>query len=198
VTPEQLAALGRIQRAERHLLGLINGVLNYAKLEAGHVRYEADDVPAAEALADAAALVAPQARAKGLSLEVGRCAPAPDGTPLTARADREKVDQVLLNLLSNAVKFTAGGGTVTTAGARLPDGRVALAVADTGRGIPADQLARVFEPFVQVDQRLTRDAEGTGLGLAISRELARGMGGDLTAESIPGVGSTFTLTLPAA
>jgi signal transduction histidine kinase len=122
----------------------------------------------------------------------------PDGTPLAARADREKVDQVLLNLLSNAVKFTAGGGTVTTAGARLPDGRVALAVADTGRGIPADQLARVFEPFVQVDQRLTRDAEGTGLGLAISRELARGMGGDLTAESIPGVGSTFTLTLPAA
>jgi signal transduction histidine kinase len=81
VTPEQLAALGRIQRAERHLLGLINGVLNYAKLEAGHVRYEAGDVPAAEALADAAALVAPQARAKGLSLEVGRCAPAPTGRP---------------------------------------------------------------------------------------------------------------------
>ena len=197
VTAAQRDALNRVQRAQRHLLGVINGVLNYAKLEAGRVRYETGDVPAAEALADAAALVAPQAHAKGLSLEVGPCAPARDGTPLVARADREKVDQVLLNLLSNAIKFTAAGGTVTTAGRRLPDGRVALAVADTGRGIPADQLARVFEPFVQVDQRLTRAEEGTGLGLAISRELARGMSGDLTAESTVCVGSTFTLTLPA-
>jgi signal transduction histidine kinase len=197
VTAAQRDALNRVQRAQRHLLGVINGVLNYAKLEAGRVRYETGDVPAAEALADAAALVAPQAHAKGLSLEVGPCAPARDGTPLVARADREKVDQVLLNLLANAIKFTAAGGTVTTAGRRLPDGRVALAVADTGRGIPADQLARVFEPFVQVDQRLTRAEEGTGLGLAISRELARGMSGDLTAESTVCVGSTFTLTLPA-
>jgi signal transduction histidine kinase len=193
VTPEQLAALGRIQRGQQHLLGLINSVLNYAKLEAGHVQYEAVDVPAAEALAEVAALVAPQARAKGLTLAAGPCAPE-----LVARADPEKVRQVLLNLLSNAVKFTRAGGTVTVGGARAADGRVALTVADTGRGIPADQLARVFAPFVQVDQRLTRTEEGTGLGLAISRDLARGMGGDLTAESTPGVGSTFTLTLPAA
>ena len=193
VTPEQLAALGRIQRGQQHLLGLINSVLNYAKLEAGHVQYHPAPVPAAELLAEAAALVAPQARAKGLALQVAPCAP-----DLVARADGEKVGQVLLNLLSNAVKFTRGGGTVTVAGARAPGGRVALTVADTGRGIAADQLARVFEPFVQVDQRLTRAQDGTGLGLAISRDLARGMGGDLTAESAPGVGSRFTLTLPPA
>ncbi|GJG87316.1 hypothetical protein tb265_24970 [Gemmatimonadetes bacterium T265] len=217
VTPEQLAALGRIQRGQQHLLGLINAVLNYAKLEAGRVAYDAADVPAAELLAEIAALVAPQARAMGLVLAVAPCVPAPgatgDAAASVARADPDKVRQVLLNLLSNAVKFTPRGGTVTLAcgpapAARVPgDGapggdpggrRVTFAVADTGRGIPADQLARVFEPFVQVDQRLTRTEEGAGLGLAISRDLARGMGGDLTAESAVGAGSTFTLTLPAA
>jgi signal transduction histidine kinase len=198
VTPEQVAALGRIQRGQQHLLGLINGVLNYAKLEAGRVEYHPADVPAAALVAEVAALVAPQARAKGLALEVVPCPP-----DLVARADPEKVRQVLLNVLSNAVKFTRGGGRVTLACAPAPGGgpgdrRAAFTVADTGRGIAADQLARVFEPFVQVDQRLTREAEGTGLGLAISRDLARGMGGDLAVESAPGVGSTFTLTLPAA
>jgi PAS domain S-box-containing protein len=211
VTPEQVAALGRIQRGQQHLLGLINTVLNYAKLEAGRVEYHAADVPAAEVLAEVAALVAPQARVKGLALTVAPCAPGPGQAgasgathgaaagvaALVARADPEKVRQVLLNLLSNAVKFTRGGGTVTVACGRAPDGRVTFTVADTGRGIPADQLARVFEPFVQVDQRLTRTEDGTGLGLAISRDLARGMGGDLTVESTPGVGSTFTLALPA-
>ena len=130
-------------------------------------------------------------------------APGRGGAPLVARADPEKARQVLLNLLANAVKFTRDGGTVTVGcgpapGGDAAGGRVAFTVTDTGRGIAADQLARVFEPFVQVDQRLTRGEEGTGLGLAISRDLARGMGGDLTVESTPGVGSTFTLTLPAA
>jgi signal transduction histidine kinase len=193
VTPDQIAALGRIQRGQHHLLGLINAVLNYAKLEAGHIEYAQADVPAAEALAEVAALVAPQARAKGLVLTVRPCDPA-----LAARADPEKVRQVLLNMLSNAIKFTRGGGTVTVDCGLAPAGRVALRVADSGRGIPADQLERVFQPFVQVDQRLTRTEEGTGLGLAISRDLARGMGGDLMVESVPGVGSTFTLTLPSA
>jgi PAS domain S-box-containing protein len=196
VTPDQVAALGRIQRGQQHLLGLINAVLNYAKLEAGQVRYEVADVSAAETLAEVAALVAPQARAKGLALDVRGADPA--GADLVARADPEKVRQVLLNLLSNAVKFTRGGGAVSLACSRTPDGCVAFDVTDTGRGIAAEQLARVFEPFVQVDQRLTRTDEGTGLGLAISRDLARGMGGDLTARSTPGAGSTFTLTLPAA
>ena len=193
VTPEQVAALDRIQRGQQHLLGLINAVLNYAKLEAGQVQYAKADVPLGAALSEVAALIAPQVHAKGLALTVAPCEP-----DLRACADPEKVRQVLLNLLSNAVKFTRGGGTVTVGGGCAPGGRVVLTVADTGRGIAADQLERVFAPFVQVDQRLTRPHEGTGLGLAISRDLARGMDGDLTAESAPGVGSTFTLTLPRA
>ena len=203
VTPEQQADLARIQQSQRHLLGLINGVLNYARVEAGAVHYDVADVPLAEVLATCEALVAPQMRAKGLALaHAGACAGGPDGTPLRVRADRDKVQQVVLNLLSNAVKFTPAGGRVELrcAAAAEPGGRLAVRVevADTGIGIPPEKLASVFEPFVQVDARLTRTQEGTGLGLAISRDLARGMGGDLTAESTPGQGSTFSLTLPAA
>lgn len=104
---------------------------------------------------------------------------------------------MLVNLLTNALKFTDAPGAVTLAAERVGDG-VHVQVRDTGIGIPADRLEHVFEPFVQVDPRLARAREGTGLGLAISRDLARGMGGDLTATSVPGVGSTFTLTLPLA
>ena len=107
------------------------------------------------------------------------------------------MQQILLNLFSNAIKFTDAGGRVTARCTQLGDSRVAIEVADTGRGIPADQLERVFEPFVQIDTKLTRASEGTGLGLSISRELARGMGGELTVRSELGIGSTFTLTLPA-
>jgi signal transduction histidine kinase len=117
------------------------------------------------------------------------------------RADPEKLRQVLVNLLGNAVKFTASrdGEPGRIAVSCTADGaRVRIAVRDTGIGIAGDKLAAIFEPFVQVRADLTRTAEGTGLGLAISRDLARGMGGDLTAESTPGLGSTFTLTLPAA
>jgi signal transduction histidine kinase len=115
------------------------------------------------------------------------------------RADPEKVRQILLNLLSNALKFTDAPGRVTLACDEAAAGVVRVRVTDTGRGIAADQLARIFEPFVQVDRHRTQASQqGVGLGLAISRDLARGMGGDLTAESTPGAGSTFTLTLPAA
>ena len=192
VTEQQREDLARIQRSQRHLLGLVNEVLNYAKLETGSVRYEVADVVVCPALAEAEGLVAPQARARGLALTVAEC-PA----DLAVRADPEKLRQVLVNLLSNAVKFTERGGAVRVSCVAAGD-RVRIAVADSGIGIAADQLERVFEPFVQVRADLTRTAEGTGLGLAISRDLARGMGGDLTSESTPGVGSTFTLTLPAA
>ncbi|HEY0016871.1 MAG TPA: ATP-binding protein [Longimicrobium sp.] len=192
ITPQQREDLRRVQTSQRHLLGLINEVLNYARLETGAVHYDLADVPLREALLAAEALVAPQAQARKLALSVEPCPPT-----LAARADAEKVRQILVNLLSNAVKFTDPGGRVELSCAQSA-GRVQVVVRDTGIGIAADQLGRIFEPFVQVRADLTRTAEGTGLGLAISRDLARGMGGDLTAASTPGAGSAFTLTLPAA
>ncbi len=191
VNDQQRDDLRRIRRSQRHLLGLVNEVLNYAKLEAGSVRYDLTDVPVQAALAEAEGLVAPQARAKALALAVGGCRP-----DLRVRADAEKLRQVLVNLLSNAVKFTDRGSVAVDAGAE--GGTVRIRVRDTGIGIPPEKLGVIFEPFVQVRADLTRTAEGAGLGLAISRDLARGMGGDLTAESTPGVGSTFTLMLPSA
>ena len=192
VTDAQRAALARIQISQQHLLGLINDVLNYAKLETGSVSYDLREVRVGEILATVEVLIAPQARARGLSLEVADYPP-----DLSVRADPEKLRQVMLNLLSNATKFTDAGGRIGLSYAR--DGaRVHLRVRDTGVGIPADKLASIFEPFVQVRSDLTRTAEGTGLGLAISRDLARGMGGELSVESEVGEGSTFTLTLCAA
>ena len=199
VTEAQRADLARIRRSQQHLLGLINDILNYAKLEAGHAHFAAEDVALDAAADDVAALVLPQLRAKGLTL----ARDAGWARSLVVRADREKLQQVLVNLLTNAVKFTDAPGAVTLA-AECADGgltgggaAVRVRVRDTGIGIPADRLEQIFDPFVQVDPRLARAREGTGLGLAISRDLARGMGGDLSAESTPGVGSTFTLTLPA-
>ncbi|MEP7001428.1 MAG: PAS domain-containing protein [bacterium] len=189
VNAEQVSDLERIQRAQRHLLGLVNGVLNYAKVDAGAMTYQIADVPMDEVLATCEALVAPMIRAKELSFRVADRDPQ-----LLARADYEKVQQIVLNLLSNAIKFTEANGSITLACA-VAQGRIVVRVGDTGRGIAADQLERVFQPFVQVDARLTRTQEGTGLGLAISRDLARGMGGDLTVESAPKLGSTFSLIL---
>ena len=192
VTPQQRDDLGRIQTSQRHLLGLINEVLNYAKLETGTVHYDMLDVPLRPAMTAAESLVAPQARARGLALVVAECPPT-----LAARADPEKLRQILVNLLSNAVKFTEPGGRIQIS-CDPRGGQVAVAVADTGIGIPPDKLEAIFDPFVQVRADLTRTHEGTGLGLAISRDLARGMGGDITAHSTPGSGSTFVLTLPLA
>jgi len=186
----QRDAVARIQRSERHLLGLINDVLNFAKIDAGHVEIELGPVPVHETLAALEALVAPQVRAKRLAYVYDPCAPE-----LTLHGDPEKVRQILLNLLSNAIKFTdAGGRIVVSAEAR--DDVVRLAVHDTGVGIPPDKRERIFEPFVQLQPGRTRKHEGTGLGLAISRDLARAMHGEITVESEVGAGSTFTLSLP--
>jgi signal transduction histidine kinase len=111
------------------------------------------------------------------------------------RADPEKLRQILLNLLTNALKFTEAGGRISVS-CQADDTAVRLRVADTGMGIPADKVATIFDPFVQVDRGLSRPSEGIGLGLAISRDLARGMGGELTVDTRYGAGSTFTLTLP--
>jgi PAS domain S-box-containing protein len=196
ITPGQRDDLERIKRSGHHLLGLINDILNFAKLEAGQVEFHLRDVPVATLLDDVQPLVAPQMRARGLTFVA---AEPPAG--LRVRADVEKVRQVLLNLLTNAVKFTEPGGEVRIACAptRDADGtpRVCCTVTDTGRGIPADQLERIFEPFVQVDRHRTQASQqGIGLGLAISRDLARGMGGELRVTSTPGAGSVFTLELP--
>ena len=197
LTEAQREDLGRIQKSQRHLLGLINEVLNYTRIETGAVRYTVVDVRLDEMLASVEPLIRPQLDAEGLRLQLAPCDQA-----LIVRADPEKVRQVLLNLLSNAVKFTARGGRISIRCEAAMDGSgrrvVQLEVCDTGEGIPAEKLEAVFEPFVQVHTGLTRPHEGTGLGLAISRDLARGMRGDLTVRSTLGEGSVFTLTLPQA
>jgi PAS domain S-box-containing protein len=194
INEKQADSLARISRAQRHLLRLINDVLNLARIEAGRVDYNFTTCNLQE-MADAVLpMVEPQLQARGVRYSIDI---APN---LTAYADREKVQQILLNLLSNATKFTPANGSVTVTGTAEGEGQervVRLTVRDTGVGIPAERLTHVFEPFVQVDDSHARRAEGSGLGLAISRDLARGMGGELTAESEVGVGSAFTLTLPA-
>ena len=189
LTPEQREDVGRIRKSQRHLLGLINEVLNYTRVEGGTVTYDISDVSVPDILSSCEALIAPQMSAKGLRFDMSLCDPS-----WTVRADPEKLRQVILNLLSNAIKFTDRGGRVALACSCTNDGSV-ITVSDTGRGIPADQVERIFEPFVQVDAGLTRTQSGVGLGLAISRDLARGMGGELTAASEVGVGSVFTLVL---
>ncbi|HEX6250965.1 MAG TPA: ATP-binding protein [Gemmatimonadaceae bacterium] len=192
LTGDQRRDLQRVQRSQRHLLSLINDILNYARLEAGHVDYNLATVSVAGLFRELDPLVAPLIEGKGLIYTVG---PVDDG--LAVYADQEKVQQILLNLVSNAVKFTDTGGRLSLSVVADSD-RVEISLADTGCGIPEDKLEVIFTPFLQLDRSLSTVSEGTGLGLAISRDLARGMGGDLNAESKLGEGSVFTLTLPTA
>lgn len=194
LTDAQREALDRIDRSQRHLLRLINEVLNLARIEAGRVDYSTEDEPVEDLIAGVMPLVEPQLERKGIAFSRR----VDEG--LVARADGEKVQQILVNLLGNAVKFTAAGGQVRLEAERdsTEPEQLLLRIIDTGIGIPPEKCDAVFEPFVQVDATRARSQEGTGLGLAISRDLARGMGGDLTAESVPGEGSTFTLRLPLA
>jgi len=191
ITPEQREALRRIQRSERHLLGLIESVLSFARVEAGTLSFDIHKVSTTDLISAALALIEPQVGARGLSVESVDC----DELHWVA-ADPEKARQILLNLLSNAMKFTPSGGRLTLSCARRGDS-VEISVADSGIGIPANKLESIFEPFVQVDTRLTRTQEGVGLGLAISRDLARRMGGELSVRSAVGEGTCFTLRLPS-
>jgi signal transduction histidine kinase len=154
--------------------------------------YRMSNIRMSELLDIAESLLAPQLEAKHLVYDCTGCDPA-----LVFRADREKTAQILLNLLSNAVKFTPEHGRITIRTATPVPGRAIITVRDTGVGMHPEQVATVFEPFVQFDNSLTRQEKGTGLGMPISRELARGMGGDLTAHSEPGVGTEFALALVA-
>jgi PAS domain S-box-containing protein len=190
VTEEQKEDLGRIKRSQQHLLGIINDILNFSRVEAGQTQYDFAAVPVAEMMDSVRQMIAPQAAAKSIDFVVIECPP-----DAVAWVDRAKTEQVLLNLLSNAVKFTTEGSVTLSCELKSPK-RLALSVRDTGIGIPDDELNRIFEPFVQVGRSLTQAHDGTGLGLAISRDLARGMGGDITVTSRLGKGSTFTLLLP--
>jgi signal transduction histidine kinase len=215
-TPAQSAHLERLQASARHLLQLVDDVLDVAKVDAERLEVRQDSLVTGASVVAAVSLVHPQATAKGIRLlDLGAAAP---GVPYIG--DERRVRQILVNLLSNAVKFTPSGGEVTVncgatlepdPGAQLndpsiepapgeaPDARRSWAfirVSDTGPGIPMGFMHHLFEPFIQADGALTREKGGTGLGLAISRRLARRMGGDLTVRSKPGAGATFTLWLP--
>jgi signal transduction histidine kinase len=188
LAPKQKEFITRIGHAQRHLLGLIDDVLNFAKLEAGRVRVRTEVMDLDPVVRETERMLEADFSAKGVHYDhLG-------GPPITVLADREKVRQILLNLLGNAVKFTRGGGHVTTRW-EVDEARVHVHVEDTGVGIPPDQLESVFEPFVQADGDLTRTSHGTGLGLAISRELAVAMDGGISVTSTPGRGSVFTLSL---
>lgn len=198
VTAAQSDALGRIKRSANHLLGLINNVLNFAKIESGQLEYRLAPVRLDALLSEAESMILPQLRSKELAYVNLGC----DGT-LMAVGDPDKLRQILLNLLNNAVKFTAPGGRISMRCEAVPGaaaagrGRIVVRVSDTGVGIEPAKLHTIFEPFVQIDRRTTSN-EGVGLGLAISRALARDMAGDLLAESAPGAGTTMILILPRA
>jgi hypothetical protein len=191
VTSQQAEQLGRIKRSQEHLLGIINDILNFSRVEAGQLTYDFAPVAVHDVIDAVVRMLSPQAASKGVRLEATGCA-----ADLSVWADRLKTEQIVLNLVSNAIKFTGSGGSVGVRCEAFDGERVALHVADTGCGIPVDQLEAVFEPFVQVGRTLISAPEGAGLGLAISRDLARAMRGDIVAASTVDVGSTFTLTLP--
>ncbi len=190
LNPGQREDIQRIKRSGQYLLGLINDILNFAKLESGQVEFRMEDVVVKPVLAGLEDLIMPQVEAKGLRFRIETCPDDP-----VVHVDVEKVRQILLNLLANSVKFTETGEVVLECQADATE--VRLTVRDTGRGIPADELSRVFDPFVQVDRHLTPTSQqGVGLGLSISRDLALAMRGRLEAASEVGVGSEFALVLP--
>jgi signal transduction histidine kinase len=192
ITPEQSEILGRVERSQTHLTHLIDDILDFARLEAGRVRMNVEEVSIGEAIAQLGPLVESQATKKNIDLSL-----VPPLRPLFVTADKHRLQQILVNLVGNAIKFTPESGMIRVRAAG--DGELAtIDVWDTGPGIPADRLQSIFEPFVQVNDGHTRPHAGVGLGLAISRDLARAMGGELAVESVVGRGSTFSVKLPLA
>jgi signal transduction histidine kinase len=202
LTDQQRSYLERIRSSSRHLLGIINDVLDLSRIDAGRLTVRQDVGRVRDVLEAALTLLRPEAAQRGLSLAVS-C-----DESLTYAGDEDRVRQILANLLSNAVKFTEPGGriAVTCGASRAPQSQgegispapqVYVSIEDTGIGISDEQLAAIFDPFVQAETGRTRSRGGTGLGLTISRRLARLMGGEISAQSQPGRGSTFTLWLPA-
>lgn len=201
---EQARQLGMVQDSARHLLALINDVLDISKIEAGELRIAHEAFDIAASVDKVAAIVRPLAERKMLHLEVERMP-----GPLVMTGDMRRVEQIALNLLTNAIKFTERGRVTLTlelesqyaacdAADPTREGRpaVRLCVADTGMGIRREDLELLFQPFRQIDSTLSRQHEGTGLGLTICQRLVALMDGDITVDSEPGRGSRFTVTLP--
>ena len=189
VTEQQREDLGRITASQRHLLGIINDILNFSRVEAGRIEYNIEEIDLAQTIERVSRMLEPLVTQKKIELIEEECPPG-----IRALADVAKTEQILVNLISNAVAFTEKG--FIGIGCGYADESVWIRVRDTGMGIPADKLESIFEPFVQVGRSHTTSHRGTGLGLAISRDLARGMNGDLTVESTIDKGSAFTLWLP--
>jgi CheY-like chemotaxis protein/HPt (histidine-containing phosphotransfer) domain-containing protein len=190
----QRPLVATMRDSAQSLMRIIDDVLDFSKIEAGRLELETTAFSLSGLVAAAVDTLRPQANAKGLEIE----AEIEPGSDDALSGDPTRIRQILFNLLSNAVKFTEQGGIVVSAGtAPLGGGqtRVTLAVRDTGIGLDAAQQARLFEPFSQADSSTTRRYGGTGLGLSIVRRLAQSMDGDVTVESAPGEGSTFTVTL---
>jgi len=190
---KQLSQLETIEISGNHLLGILNDILDFSRIDAGRFRLEPTDFSLAAALRDTLAMVNDMATAKGLQLSSDI-----SGLPALLHGDRRRLIQALLNYLGNAVKFTYQG-KVTLTGHILEethsDYLLRLEVSDTGIGLTTEQIAPLFEAFTQVDSSTTRPFGGSGLGLAITRGIARQMGGDVGVTSTPGVGSCFWLTV---
>jgi signal transduction histidine kinase len=193
VTEAQQHQLRRVRASATHLLGLIDEVLSFSRLEAGREVVALADTDVSVALEDVLTIVRPLAQARDLALEV-EPAPTICGEPLHIVTDVLRLRQILVNLLNNAVKFT-DRGTITLA-TRVEGNAVVFSVSDTGIGIPPEHLEHVFEPFWQVEQAASRRVGGTGLGLSVTRRLAQLLGGTVTVQSAVGQGSTFEVRLP--
>jgi PAS domain S-box-containing protein len=191
LSPDQRDSVSQILKAGKHLLDLINEVLDISRIESGGLTLSPEPVKVADALSDALDLIRPLAAARGIAISMDNRV---DGHHV--RADRQRLKQVLLNLLSNAVKYNAEGGHVTLS-CTEEDGLMRIGVTDTGAGIAPEEMGRVFSPFDRLGRK-EGDVEGTGLGLALSKGLMEAMGGRLDVESVPGEGSTFTVELPLA
>jgi adenylate cyclase len=189
--PEWVADIGKILAAGRHLLALINDVLDLSKIEAGYMGLDIEEFDLADLVQAVVTTSQPLLAARANDLVV-------DGLERagTLHTDRRKLQQVLLNLVGNAAKFTERG-RVGISVRRGGSEEVEVCVADTGIGLSDDQIGRLFKEFTQADASMTRRYGGTGLGLAISQRLCHLMGGTITAEGRLGVGSTFTVRLPA-
>src|SRR6267142_1429566 len=189
VTELQRQQLGRINASARHLLGLIDEILTFARVDIGRERVRWESMSVNHTLADAASLVQPMAADKNLRFVVELL-----DEDQSIQTDNTKLRQMLVNLLSNGIKFTDKGEVRLAC--LVSSGVLEIRIADTGVGIPAEHIEEVFEPFWQAEQTATRKTGGTGLGLSVTRKLARLLGGDVTVASKVGVGTTFLLALP--